>query len=289
MMGPGKKEKKRLRNKEEEKNSFPDMDQVKDSEMNWNKVWDDLLQNHFYREKVQICRTQEEVDRAVREGLPAVGQEKGDVRLKNCTYIWQPEDLSQAPDDLLLLAYCRHFGIPMRMIESRRLIIRELSMDDLPALLAIYREPGMTDYIDPLPEEAEEKEELSVYISKVYGLYNYGLWAVTDKETGALIGRAGIESKLGFPEDMVELGYQIAPHLWGMGFGMEAVRAVLKYVREELPSIHKVIARVRDGNTASVRILEEEGFQESDAGKSLSRQAERNREACQARLFELNL
>jgi RimJ/RimL family protein N-acetyltransferase len=298
---------------------------------NWNKVWDNLLSNRLYREKVRICRTQEEVDRAMAAGLPVVGLEEGNVRLKNCTYIWQPEDNSPeeepaddflsdsrpaedssaecqapadtdsdcpVPDDLLLLAYCRHFGIPMRIRESRRLILRELSMEDLPELEQIYREPGMTDYIDPLPEGAEEREELSVYISKVYGLYNYGLWAVTDRVTGNLIGRAGVESKPGFPEDTVELGYQIAPHLWGRGYGREAVRAVLSFVREELPSVRRVIARVRPGNAASIRILKREGFDSPGSqirngifrgnagGKS---HPEGDREPCQGRLFELNL
>lgn len=278
------------------------------SPKDWNRIWEELLQSRSYRTRVRICRTQEEVDQARRSNLPLLGVEKDHVRLTDCPLIWQPEgsdfvdgrlpsseqkqnkkeeesswdgQLLVPPDDLLLLAYCRQSGIPMRMAESPRLILRELCPEDLSPLFKMYSEPGMTTFIDPLPSFEEAEKELSVYISQVYGIYGYGLWAVTDRQTGALIGRAGIESKPGLSGDTVELGYQIAPHLFHRGYGREAVHSVLSFVRDhvnkDLLDLKHVIARVRPGNLASIKILEGEGFLYSHT------------ESCQALVFELNL
>lgn len=79
------------------------------------------------------------------------------------------------------------------VIETGRLIIREFVPEDLEALYRIY-ESADTRFLQPLSEDREEElEKLKSYIQYVYGFYGFGLWAVCLKETGALIGRCGLQ------------------------------------------------------------------------------------------------
>lgn len=60
----------------------------------------------------------------------------------------------------------------------------------------------MTDFVEPLYDYETELEYQKAYIENMYGFYEYGMWLVFLKETGRLIGRAGLEHD--------EMGYMIA-------------------------------------------------------------------------------
>ena len=58
-----------------------------------------------------------------------------------------------------------------------------------------------------------------------------------------------------------EIGYWIRPAEQGDGYATEAVELGLRYAFDER-GLHKVVARVLEGNTASRRVLEKLGFEE---------------------------
>ena len=129
------------------------------------------------------------------------------------------------------------------VIETGRLIIREFVPEDLEALYRIY-ESADTRFLQPLSEDREEElEKLKSYIQYVYGFYGFGLWAVCLKETGALIGRCGLQVMFIGDEGEYEMGYMISGAYQGMGYGGEAVRAILEYAGEELEA-PRVVLRI---------------------------------------------
>ena len=149
------------------------------------------------------------------------------------------------------------------VIETGLLIIREFVPEDLEALYRIY-ESADTRFLQPLSEDREEElEKLKSYIQYVYGFYGFGLWAVCLKETGALIGRCGLQVMFIGDEGEYEMGYMISGAYQGMGYGGEAVRAILEYAGEELEA-PRVVLRIDSGNTASLRFAERLGFHKSD-------------------------
>src|SRR5215216_5160619 len=79
------------------------------------------------------------------------------------------------------------------VIEPERLALRPLTMDDLDALAAVYRDKDVRKYF---PEGAltyeQTKEELEWIINVYYGQHGFGLWATTYKETNEFIGRCGL-------------------------------------------------------------------------------------------------
>lgn len=157
--------------------------------------------------------------------------------------------------------YERKHGIPWQIAETERCLIRELSLEDVPELLQLYAEPGITDYMKGLHPPGEELAFQRAYIEHQYQFYGYGMWLVFEKKSGTLIGRAGAElhedPETG--EALLELGYVIRPSFQRQGYGYEVCRAVIRYLEEECGA-EELFCRIREGNTASIRLAKKLGF-----------------------------
>lgn len=81
------------------------------------------------------------------------------------------------------------------------------------------------------------------------------------KKSGTLIGRAGAElhedPETG--EALLELGYVIRPSFQRQGYGYEVCRAVIRYLEEECGA-EELFCRIREENTASIRLAKKLGF-----------------------------
>lgn len=154
--------------------------------------------------------------------------------------------------------FWRRHGVPWTILETRRCVVREFSMEYLDALFGLYAGEGMTDYMEPLYEYEKEKEYQQAYIEHIYRFYGYGTWIVCEKDSGALIGRVGIDHReelLGEPE----LGYAIGVPYQRQGYATEVCRAILSYAKEEL-GMEKLNCLIEAGNEVSVRVAEKLGF-----------------------------
>ena len=158
----------------------------------------------------------------------------------------------------------------MTVIETARCYVREFSVSCIPEVFRLYEGEHFTDYIEPLLSVEEETEYRENYIKKIYGKYGYGMWDVFDKETGRLIGEAGLEHRTDsdrekfpydwmFDEHCAELGYCIANDLWGQGYCTEVCKEILRYGTKKL-GLKVFFARAQRENAASVRVLEKLGF-----------------------------
>ena len=155
----------------------------------------------------------------------------------------------------------RHHGIPWIIKETDRLIIREQILSDIDALYEIYDDDETRKYVEDLYEDRKAEERyLRDYIDNQYRFHEYGLWALTLKDTGELIGRAGIGIREGY--DIPELGYVIGKKYRRMGYAAEALAAIISYGREEL-GLFEYMAFTSRKNTPSVRLLEKLGFSRS--------------------------
>jgi [ribosomal protein S5]-alanine N-acetyltransferase len=153
------------------------------------------------------------------------------------------------------------------LIETERLALRRLTMDDLDALAAIYRDPDVRRYFPEGTLTYEQtKEELEWIIDVYYGEYGVGLWATTHKETGEFIGRCGLLPWTIDGRSEVEVAYLLARRYWGQGLGTEAARAILAYGFEEL-QLSRLICLVDPANAASVNVAVK-------IGMSLEREAD---------------
>jgi len=151
--------------------------------------------------------------------------------------------------------YQREKGLPWVIAETDEFVIREFVMSDMDALFELYSDETLYPFAEPLYEREKEEEYELQYISNMYHLIGYGMWMVFDKESGRLIGRAGIENH----EEGLELGYLIRKEFRGKGLGQRVCETILSYVKEEL-SFSEIHCMIHENNYASIRLAEKLGF-----------------------------
>lgn len=160
--------------------------------------------------------------------------------------------------------YQRRHGLPWVIAETERLVLRESVEADLEALRALYREEGMTAYMeDGGPEGADGALRFRAYIENQYRFYAYGLWTVIEKTQGKVIGRAGIENREYQGKNVLELGYMIGKKWQNRGYGEEAARAAECYAAESLGE-KELYAWIHTENAASVHLIEKMGYQKME-------------------------
>lgn len=173
-------------------------------------------------------------------------------------FLFAAEDPEDLEEEYIRRVYRRLKGLPWEIAETARCLIRETTPEDVEEFYRIYSDPSITRYMDGLyPEREQEKQYIREYIEKVYTFYGFGVWTVVEKESGAVIGRAGLSYREGY--DDPELGFIIGVPWQGRGYAREVCRAVLDYAWNAL-EFDRVQALVEPGNEASLRLCEELGF-----------------------------
>ena len=168
-----------------------------------------------------------------------------------CGTRYAVESLAELDIEYLERVRRRYNHIPWDIGETERCLIRELSLSDLPALYELYDKPGMTDFVETLYDYETELEYQKAYIENMYGFYEYGMWLVFSKETGKLIGRAGLEHN--------EMGYMIAPEFQNLGYATEVCRFIVDYALKNT-DFEELYCRIDEKNVASVRLAKRLGF-----------------------------
>lgn len=146
------------------------------------------------------------------------------------------------------------------ILETERLLLRHLVIDDLDELFALYRDPEIRKYFPEGVLTLEEtKEELEWHMHGHPRHPELGLWATIHKETGKFIGRCGllpwnIDEKL-----EVEIAYLLDKSFWGQGLATEAANGLLKYGFETL-HLSRLICLIDPNNIASQRVAERIGM-----------------------------
>ena len=138
------------------------------------------------------------------------------------------------------------------ILETPRLMLRELTPADLPALREILQDQEtMTAYAGAFDEAA-----VQVWLDRMLTRYRedgYGLWAVILKSTEQMIGQCGLTNQEILSETVVEVGYLFNRAFWHRGYATEAAAACRDYAFESLGA-ERVYAQIRDTNLASMNV-----------------------------------
>ena len=145
--------------------------------------------------------------------------------------------------------------------ETKRLIIREITTEksDLDSIFALYEDPRMTEFMEPLFPYEEEREYEKNYVERIYPYYGYGLWLLEEKETKEIIGRAGIEYREGCEKNEGELGFQVRFDRQRCGFALEALSEIVKLGFERF-SFDSLRARISPENLPSIALAKRLGL-----------------------------
>ncbi len=190
--------------------------------------------------------------------LGYINPDSGNQNLNQADYL--TESLAAMDSDYLEMIYCHTRNLPWTVKKTDRLIIREMKVQDVDRLYEIYAEPSITEYMENLYDNPrEEKEFTEKYIEHMYKFYEYGMWVMC-LENGYVIGRVGICHREIDGELQLEVGYVVDKKYQNNGYATEAVGAAVEYAREHLHA-HKLNAFIRHGNTSSIKVAENNGFE----------------------------
>lgn len=168
------------------------------------------------------------------------------------------ENICDMSDRNLERMYLRFKRLPWDILETEHYLVREITLEDVDSLYELYSDYETKKYIDDLfPNREDEIIFTKDYISNQYRFFEYGLWVVIEKETGNLIGRAGIFDRDN--QELPELGFVFKRSLWGSGASTEVLTAIMRYAMDEL-SMNNLCAHTVHENERSKHLLLKLGF-----------------------------
>ncbi|KKJ77720.1 GCN5 family acetyltransferase [Kiloniella litopenaei] len=145
------------------------------------------------------------------------------------------------------------------ILETDRLIVRELGETDAPFILRLLNDPAFIKNI--VDKEVRTLDQACEYINSgpvaSYRENGFGLYVVILKEGKASIGMCGLVKRDGL--DDPDIGYALLPEYCSKGYAAEAADAVLRYGHDQL-GLEKIVGIVNPDNTGSARVLEKIGL-----------------------------
>lgn len=142
----------------------------------------------------------------------------------------------------------------MEPLITERLIVREWTIEDADAALAVYGTGEVTRWLTPAMDRVTDPAAMrSVLHAWIEAQPNMpeprGRWAVQRRDDGEVIGGLGIRLLPPYEEDL-ELSWQLRPDAWGHGYAVEASRALIRWAFTQ--EIDELFAVSRPGNTRAI-------------------------------------
>lgn len=120
------------------------------------------------------------------------------------------------------------------MLETERLILREMTPDDYDALYAVLADRSIMQYYPYAFDEARVRGWIERNRRR-YAEDGFGLWAVCLKTTGEMIGDCGLTLQTIDGQVLPEIGYHIRKDQQRRGYAREAAAAVRDWAFANTP------------------------------------------------------
>lgn len=151
------------------------------------------------------------------------------------------------------------WGSSVVVLETERLSLREVLLDDAPFMLGLLNSPGFLENIGDrgVRDEDQARDYIEERVLGSYREHGFGMWLAVQKSDGAPVGLAGLVQREGL--DVPDVGYAFIQKVWGQGYAQEAAAAVLAHAQGKL-GIPKLAAVTTPENFASMAVLRKIGF-----------------------------
>lgn len=145
-------------------------------------------------------------------------------------------------------------------LTSERLVLTTLQPEDWSLFLQVHSDETSMQFISGIPQLADIRQRFQTRLAP---------WQITSfhmlclvirlKNGGECVGLIGTNAEW-VPFRQAEVGYSLLSQHFGQGYGSEALATLSEYLFREC-EFHKLKAQVVEGNQASRRVLEKNGFE----------------------------
>lgn len=150
----------------------------------------------------------------------------------------------------------------MAILETARLVLKELTLEDAPFILELLMSRGFRENIGD--RGVRDLESAGGYIERAragYAANGFGLWRCDVKATGEAAGLCGLVKRDGLEHP--DVGYAFLERFWGRGYASESAAGALAYGRDVL-GLGTIVAITTAANLGSIAVLRKIGLR--DAG-----------------------
>jgi len=145
------------------------------------------------------------------------------------------------------------------VVETPRLILRRLLLDDAGFVLRLLNEPSFLEFIGDkgVRTLADARNYLLTGPIASYEAFGYGLYLTKLKHDDTPIGMCGLVRREALED--ADIGFAFLPEFWSKGYAIESATAVLEHARNTL-GLTRVVGIAKPDNRASIRLLEKLGM-----------------------------
>jgi [ribosomal protein S5]-alanine N-acetyltransferase len=147
----------------------------------------------------------------------------------------------------------------MLVLETPRLILRRLTLDDAGFIFRLVNDPSWLRFIGD--KNVNNLDDARRYLREgpldMYQRYGFGMYRVEEREGAAPAGMCGLIKRDTLPD--VDVGYAFLPEFRGKGYAYEAAAAVLAHGNRQF-GLQRIVAITTPSNEASIRVLEKAGM-----------------------------
>ena len=142
----------------------------------------------------------------------------------------------------------------MKILDTERLTLRELSLADAGFILKLLNEPSFIQNI--VDRNVRTLDDAGNYLLNgpldSYRRHGFGLFLVETKAAHTPLGICGLIKRAALPA--VDIGFAFLPEFWSQGYALEAATAILTY-GQEVAKLDRIVAIVSPDNERSIRLL----------------------------------
>ena len=145
------------------------------------------------------------------------------------------------------------------VLETKRLRLTNWAPEHVDDLMLLHGDPRVTRFFSPegKAEDRARAEERLAHWAELFSTRRLGKLRVTDRESGAFLGRAGYG--VHGADATPEIGYAFLPDHWGKGYAFEAASALRDWYFRETDGGH-FIGFADSDHAASLHILKKIGM-----------------------------